>query len=160
MPAEVYLTVEGLEGEATAKGFEGQIVLDSFQLGANNPTSIGAGTGAGAGKVNLSNFTVTKRTDASSVPLFLACCKGDHFPNAEVTIRKAGGEQVEFIKYKFDTVFVEDINWSGGSGDDVPTEVLSLAFGAVEMTYTPQNADGTMGSPIVAKWDQIAVAAG
>ena len=159
MSAEVYLKVDGVDGEATAKGFENQIVLDSFSLGANNPTSIGAGTGAGAGKVNLSNFTVTKRTDASSVPLFLACCKGNHFAGAEVTVRKAGGAQTEFIKYKFDTIFVEDISWAGGMGDDVPIESLSLAFGAVEMTYTPQKADGSMGSPIVAKWDQIAVAA-
>ncbi len=159
MSAEVYLTVDGVDGEATAQGFEGQIVLDSFQLGANNPTSIGSGGGAGAGKVTLSSFVVTKHTDSSSVPLFLACCTGSHFANAEVTIRKAGGEQVEFLKYIFDTIFVEDISWSGGTGDDVPIEVLSLAFGSVEMTYTPQNADGTMGSPIVAKWDQIAVAA-
>jgi type VI secretion system secreted protein Hcp len=159
MPAEIYLTVEGIEGEATAKGFAGQIILDSFQLGAHNATNIGAGKGAGAGKVQVSNFTVTKRTDASSVPLFLACCKGTHFANAMVTIRRAGGEQVEFLKYEFDTIFVEDISWSGGGMDDNPMESLSLAFGAVQMTYTPQNEDGTIGSPIVAKWDQIAVAA-
>jgi type VI secretion system secreted protein Hcp len=159
MSAEVYLTVDGVEGEAKAEGFEGQIVLDSFQLGANNPTSIGAGGGAGAGKVTLSNFTVSKKTDKSSVPLFLACCKGQHFADAEVTIRKAGGEQIEFLKYKFDTLFVEDISWSGGTGDDLPTELLSLAYGSVEMTYTPQKKDGSADSPIVAKWDQIAVAA-
>ena len=159
MASEVYLTVDGVEGEATAAGFEGQIVLDSFQLGANNPTSIGAGGGAGSGKVTLSNFTVSKRTDASSVPLFLACCSGTHFANAEVTIRRAGGEQIEFLKYTFDTLFVEDISWSGGTGDEGPMETLSLAYGSVEMTYTPQNADGTAGAAIVGGWDQIAVAA-
>lgn len=157
--SEVYLMVDGVDGEATATGFEGQIVLDSFQLGANNPTSIGAGGGAGAGKVTLSNFTVSKRTDASSVPLFLACCKGDHFANAEVTIRRAGGEQIEFLKYTFDTLFVEDISWSGGTGDEGPMETLSLAYGSVEMTYTPQNADGTAGSAIVGGWNQMTVAA-
>ena len=159
MAAEVYLTIEGVEGEATAKGFEGQIVLESFQLGASNPTSIGAGMGAGAGMVELSEFMVSKQTDKSSVPMFLACCRGEHFPNAEVTIRKAGGEQVEFLKYKFDTIFVSSINWSGGAGVEVPMETLTFAFATVEMSYTPQNADGTMGGAIIGKWDAVAVTA-
>ncbi len=90
----------------------------------------------------------------------LACCTGTHFPNASVSIRKAGGEQLEFLKYEFDQIFVTGVQWSGGAGDAVPTEVVSFAYGAVTMTYTPQNADGTAGAPILASWDQVAVTAG
>ncbi len=160
MASEIYLQVDSgaVKGEATAVGFEDQIVLDSFQLGANNPTSIGTGGGAGSGKVTLSNFTVSKRTDTSSVPLFLACCKGTHFENAVVTVRRAGGDQIKFLTYTFNVLFVEDINWSGGAGDE-PVETLSFAYGSVEMGYTPQDSKGGEGAEIMGGWDQIKVAA-
>ena len=158
MASEIYLKVDGVDGEATADKFEKQIVLDSFQLGAHNPTSIGTGGGAGSGKVTLSNFTVSKRTDTSSVPLFLACCKGTHFENAVVTVRRAGGDQIKFLTYTFNVLFVEDINWSGGAGDE-PVETLSFAYGSVEMGYTPQDSTGGEGAEIMGGWDQIKVAA-
>ena len=159
MASEIYLQVDSgaVKGEATAVGFEEQIVLDSFQLGANNPTSIGTGGGAGSGKVTLSNFTVSKRTDTSSVPLFLACCKGTHFENAVVTVRRAGGEQIKHLTYTFNVLFVEDISWSGGAGDE-PMETISFAYGSVSMAYTPQNSLGGADPEIVGVWDQIAVA--
>lgn len=160
MPYDAFLSIEGIEGETTAKGFEGQIKLDSFSLGAHNETSIGEGAGGGAGKVSVSNFNVTKSTDAASPLLFQACCKGQHFPNATVTMRKAGGDQMVFLEYKFDTVYVEDLQWSGAAGgDEVPMESMSLAFGKVEVTYTKQNPDGSPGGSTVGRWDLMAVSA-
>lgn len=149
-----FLKIEGVESEATQKGFEGQISLDSFNLGASNPVDVQSG-GMGAGKVNLSNFNVSKLTDAASPILFQACCLGKHFPNAVVSICKAGGDQAVYLEYKFDTVFIANIDWSGGGGDERPTETLSLAFHKVEMTYKKQKVDGTLGSPVVASYDQM-----
>ena len=161
MAYDAFLIIDGVEGEATAAGFEGQIELDSFSLGANNPTSIGAGgDGAGLGKVNVSNFNVTKRTDAASPLLFQSCCEGKHFTNAQVVLRKAGGEQMEFLKYSFDKVYVEDIQWAGHSqGDESPTESLSLAFGKVVISYTKQGEGGTPGGSIEASWNLQTVSA-
>lgn len=147
-----FLKIDGVDSEAIQKGFEGQIELASFSLGASNPTNLGGG-GWGAGKVSVSSFNVTKRTDSASPLMFQACCLGKHFPNAKVSICKAGGEQQVFLEYQFDTVYIEDIQWSGGAGDDVPMETVSLAFGKVEMTYKRQNPDGSLGKPIVASYD-------
>lgn len=149
-----FLKIEGVKSEATQKGFEGQIALDSFNLGAANPVDVQTG-GMGAGKVNLSNFNVSKVTDAASPILFQACCLGKHFPNAVVSICKAGGDQAVYLQYKFDTVFIASIDWSGGGGDERPREMLSLAFHKVEMTYKQQKPDGTLGSPVVASYDQM-----
>lgn len=152
---DAYLKLDGVEGEATASEFEGWIEIDSFSLGASNPANIGSGgEGIGAGKVNVSSFNVAKKTDAASPVIFQACCKGDHFPNAEVTLRKSGGSQMEFIKFTFDKVYVEDIQWSGASqADDVPMENLSLAFGKVVVTYTKQTAEGDPAGSIEASWN-------
>jgi type VI secretion system secreted protein Hcp len=90
--------------------------------------------------------------------MFQACCTGHHYPKATLTLRKAGGSQIDFLKYEFSDVLVDSIQWSGSSGgDDTPTESVSLAFGKVEITYTPQDAKGGKGSPVAGGWDLKAV---
>jgi type VI secretion system secreted protein Hcp len=77
-----------------------------------------------------------------------------------VTLHKAGGgKSVDFLKYDFEEVFVDSVQWSGSSGgDDTPMESVSFAFSRVEMTYSPQAPDGTkVGKPVVGSWDQRTV---
>ena len=156
MAFDAFLKIEGVAGETQRAGHKGEIPIFSFSWGANNPTSVGISGGGGAGKVAISSFSFMKRTDAGSAALFQACCTGKHFPKATVTLYKAGGDKaIDFLKYDFEEVFVEAVQWSGASGgDDTPTESVSFAFGRVEMTYSPQAADGTkVGKPVVGSWD-------
>jgi type VI secretion system secreted protein Hcp len=160
MAFDAFLKIDGVNGESTRKGFEKQMEIQSFSWGAANPATIGAGGGGGGGgKVSVSTFNIMKKSDAASPLLFQACCQGDHYDKATVTLNKAGGKApVDFIKYEFEKVYVENIQWSGASGgDDTPTESVSFAFGKVSVTYTPQNADGSKGSPAVGSWDLTTV---
>jgi len=154
MAFDAFLKLKGVEGEATKAGFEKQIPVLSFSFGAHNPSSP-VGTGAGAGKVSISGFTITKWTDKSSAQLFQTCCTGKHFPEAKLTLLKAGGDKpVEYLAYEFKELFVNDIQWSGSSGgDDVPMESVSFSFASVQVTYTVQKADGTPGTPQIGGWD-------
>ena len=158
MAFDTFIKIEGVEGESTAKGFEKQIEIYSFSWGASNPTTVGsAKDGLSAGKVSLSSFNIMKKTEKSSSKLFQACCGGDHFTSALVTMRKAGGTekgQQIFLTYVFTDVMVESIQWSGSSGgDDSPTESVSFAFGKVTIEYKNQGKDGKLvaGTPVV--WD-------
>jgi type VI secretion system secreted protein Hcp len=161
MAFDAFLKVDGIKGESTRKGHAGEIELISFSLGASNPTSIGSGGGGGSGKVTVSSFNCMKKTDKASPTLFQKCCEGHHVPKATVTLYKAGGsEAVDYLKYEFEKVYVESIQWSGASGgDDVPMESLSLAFGKITATYTEQKDDGTKGASIVGTWDLMQVTA-
>ncbi len=163
MAFDAYLKIEGpdVAGESKATGFEKQIALYSFSWGASNPVTFGSGTGGGAGKVSVSSFNLMKKTDSASPLLFQSCCKGDHYKKATVTLRKAGGEQINYLVYEFDTVFVESIQWSGSSGgDDTPTESLSLAYAKVTISYQPQTDKGAAeGKPMRASWDLEKVSA-
>ena len=95
-----------------------------------------------------------KKTDSASPALFLNCAKGQHFTEAHVRLRKAGGTALVYLEYDFQEVFVESIQWSGSSGgDDTPTESVSFAFGKVDIKYTPQKEKGEKGTPIPASWD-------
>lgn len=155
MAFDAFIKIGDIEGEATRKGFEGQIEIQSFSLGASNPTSIGSGGGGGSGKASLSSMNVMKITDKASPVLFASCCRGVHFPKATVTLHKAGGDEaVDYLKYELERVYVESIQWSGSSGgDDRPAESLSLAFGKITVTYTEQTETGAKGSPVVGDWD-------
>lgn len=161
MAFDAFLKIKGVDGEATAKGYEKSIELYSFSWGASNPTTIGHGTGGGAGKVSISSFNVMKRTDVASATLFAKCCSGDHMPEVTVVLRKAGGSSpLEYLTYKFTEVYVDSIQWSGSSGgDDTPSESLSLTFAKVEITYKQQDEKGGAAKTIGASYDLRTVSA-
>ena len=157
MPFDTYVDIEGIPGEATAKGFEKKIAVNAFSWGASAPVTIGPGTsGISASRVSISSFNIMKQTDIASPKLFKAVCTGEHIPTVTVSLRKqtgTGGHDV-FLIYKFEEVMIESVRWSGSTGgDDTPTESVSLAFGKVTVEYKAQGKDGKLvaGTPVV--WD-------
>jgi len=163
MAFDTYVELTGIEGEATAKGFEKTIEIFSFSWGASAPVSIGSGSsGISASKVSISSFNMMKKTDVASPKLFKACCTGDHITKMTVSMRKQTGVggQDAFLIYSFDNVMVESLQWSGSSGgDDTPTESVSFAFAKVTVEYKTQGKDGKLvaGTPVV--WDVTKVTA-
>jgi type VI secretion system secreted protein Hcp len=145
------------KGETTDATYKAKNAFEiySFSWGASNPVMIGSASGGGgAGKVSLSSFNIMKKTDSASPNLFTNCAKGQHFTSANVVLRKAGGTALEYLKYDFEEVFVESIQWSGSSGgDDTPSESVSFAFAKVSITYEPQTGKGGEGTKVSAVWD-------
>ena len=154
MAFDAFLKIEGLDGDSTRRGFEKQLELRSFNWGASNQSAISAG-GAAGGKVSVTTFNISKKTDVASPRLFQSCCNGTHYSKAVLTLSRQGsGSSDDFMKYEFESVYVESVQWSGAIGaDDTPLESVSFAFGKVSVTYTPQNPDGSKGSPSVGTWD-------
>ena len=68
----------------------------------------------------------------------LACATGRHFPSATLTCRKAGGNQVEFLKIKLIDVLVSSYSIGGTPGGEaqVPDDTFSLNFAKVDFLYT------------------------
>jgi len=145
MAYDCFLKLGDIKGESQDSKHKDEIQVYSFSWGASQQHTSGHGTGLGAGKVNVSDFNFVKRTDKASPVLFQKCCTGEHIKEALVTLRKAGGSQVEYLKYKFTDVLISSVQWSGSSGpagDEVPTESVSIAFGKCEVDYQPQGKDG------------------
>jgi len=82
-----------------------------------------------------------------------ACCSGAHFANALLTVRKAGGTPVEYIKIKLEGVFISEVSTGGSGGEDRLLENVSLNFAKVNVDYTPQNEKGGAGTAIPFGWD-------
>jgi type VI secretion system secreted protein Hcp len=158
--ADAFLKIDGVPGESTDAKHKGEIDLESFSFGVKNPGSTGSASGgAGAGKAQFSSFTFDKLYDASSPKLFLGAASGQHFKSAVLTFRKRGGEQQDFLTYKFEDLMVEHYD-QGGKQEPPLLEDVGMTFDKVEITYRPQNADGSLGSPITASWDVASNKAG
>ncbi len=157
MALDAYLTLDPeLQGESEKEGHEGEIEVTGFSFGGHNPSSVGRGSGGGAGTVDLRQFTIQKVTDASSVDMFRYVCSGNHFKTGKLTLYKSGGPAgpLKYLVFEFKMLYPEDMDWTGTEGgDDVPMETVSFAFEEIKVTYTQQAPDGTAAGDYVGGWN-------
>jgi type VI secretion system secreted protein Hcp len=131
----IYMKYEGIDGDVTAKGFEGDIQLNSFQWGVGRgisaPTAGGAGREASAPSV--SEIVVTKKFDSSSVPLIQEAFTGN---GADVEIdfvtQAPKGDSQIYLKLDLADVLIS--GYSMSSGGDRPSESLSLNFTKISIS--------------------------
>ena len=64
--------------------------------------------------------------------------------------RKAGATPIEFLVVDFAGVTVKALTNGGTTNEDRMSENLTLGFASATITYTPQNPDGTAGTPVSA----------
>jgi type VI secretion system secreted protein Hcp len=153
MAVDMFLKLESVEGESADSVHGGEIDLLSWTFAAAQTASSHSGGGAGAGCVGFTDLVLTKKPDRSSPTLFLLCCKGMHIPKGQLTVRKAGGDALEYMVVQLEEVFVTGYRTNGSDGQDQMLEEISLSAKRVGIVYTPQLADGTGGASIGRGWD-------
>lgn len=132
------------------------IQIEAFSFGIHNTVSIGSATGgAGAGKARFSEFKITKAVDRASPNLLLYAGRGAHITQLDLYLRKAdGGQQgadAVFLQYSFKLVAVSTIDWSGSAGDDTVKEEVTFEYGALQITYQPDQKGATSSG----SWDVV-----
>jgi type VI secretion system secreted protein Hcp len=154
MAVDMFLKIEGVKGESTVDGHEGEIDIYGWHWGMSNSGSMHVATGGGSGKVDIQDITISKKVDTSSPVLMQFCSQGKHFPNGTLTVRKAGGDRpVDYLTIKMDKIFITSYTTGGSEGDDTVNESISLNFSKYELTYKPQNEDGTPGADVITTFD-------
>ena len=145
-------------GESLDIAFKGAIQVIDFALGSENPTTLGSSTGAGAGKVRLSELVIKKKADKASGPLFQACSTGAHFPEAILSVRKSSVSAktgAPYLVYRLSMVFCTKVEWTGPA-DDGAAETVTFAYGALQVVYQTTDATGTaVGSASTTTWNQL-----
>ena len=139
MAFDAFLKIEGIEGESTDKTHPGEIEVMSYSWGVTQTGSAGGGGGGGgAGRAVNQDFHFTTAVSKASPSLMLACATGRHFPSVLLTLRKAGGTGIEFVKIRMDDLLVSSYQTGGaaGGGDVVPIDQVSLNFVKIDFTYT------------------------
>jgi len=155
---DYFLKMDGIEGESQDLKHKGEIQLESFSWGVHNTVSAGATSGRSAGRASFEDFHFTAPTSKASPKLMFACASGQHIKTATLTCRKAGDVEKsgqDFLMIKMETVLISSYNEAGSqqASDGVPQDSVALNFTKITFTFTPQNADGALGTPVTESWD-------
>jgi type VI secretion system secreted protein Hcp len=154
MAVDIFIKIDGIEGESHDDKHKNEIDIQSFSFGVSQGGSFGGGGGGGVGKANFQDVHFTKYADKASPKLFHASASGEHIKKAEITFRKAGKEQQEYFKITISDCLVSSYQVSDSAGGAMlPSESVSLNFAKIEFDYKEQKPDGTLGGSVKAGWD-------
>jgi type VI secretion system secreted protein Hcp len=150
--AAIYMKMEGVKGEVTAKDHEGWIEVTSAQVGLGRAISSPVGGKRDASLPSFSDVTITKPMDSASPPLFLESVLGKAGKQVDLHFtRSVEGQEIVYYTITLSDVLVS--SFSQSSGGDRPMESLSLNFTKFNMIYTPVDDKGGTGAPIPATYD-------
>lgn len=154
MAVDIFLKLDGIEGESADKKHKNEIDVLSYSWGLSQQGTSGAGGGGGAGKVSFHELQFVARTQKSSPKLFLTCASGKHVKTGVLTVRRAGAKQFEFLKLTLTDVLVRSFEQIAHADEaDGPLEEVGLSFAKFRIEYTQQSASGAAGGVTSAEWD-------
>jgi type VI secretion system secreted protein Hcp len=151
MPTDAFLKLSGpdVAGESTDDAHKDWIEALSWSHALSQPVTTASGTGGRTGgRVSMSDFSIMKQMDKSSLDLLSHCCKGTHFKSVELQLHEASGEKHQFFVCTMEDVVISSIQPSGSTGGDKPMESVTFNFGKIKWTYTPIKHDGSKGDKI------------
>lgn len=130
-----YLTLDGIQGSSSQS--PNAIDILSWSWGATQVSNIGSqSSGAGAGKVSMSSFSIMKAIDKASPQLYSLAASGKRIKSAVIIVNSGGAE---YLKIQMSDVLVSSYGLSS-SGGDRPTESVSFNFSKVVFTYDLKSA--------------------
>jgi type VI secretion system secreted protein Hcp len=160
MAVDYFIKIGEVKGESKDKKYSDWIDVLSWSWGMSQSGSFGYGGGGGTGKVNIQDVSFMKRVDTASPDIMKHCAAGEHYPEATLIGRAAGGTQggpVEYMKIVLTDVIITSVQHSASGGaDERPMESISLNFAKVAATYTGQEQTGASGTSPDMKWDVTA----
>lgn len=134
-----------IKGEAQQKGFEGQIEILSFSWGVSQAGGFSYGTGGTSAQANLQDLSLSFRHGPASPKLMLHCATGKHITTAVLTCLRASDKPEKYLEITLTDVVISSYQ-TGGSGDDMPIESMSLNFAEIKEEYFELNDDGSVVS--------------
>ena len=152
-----FIKFDGIPGESTDSGHKQWIDIQSMEWGMEQEVSTDTSGGGGAGKVNFDKLLVTKSLDKSTPLLMQACATGKPIPTMTLELVRSGSDQREpYLVITMTDVVVASVRTSTSAADGVPPlETITLNYSKVVFSYTPQNPDGTMGEPVIFRWNLL-----
>jgi type VI secretion system secreted protein Hcp len=153
MAVDMFMKVDGIEGESKDGSHKNEIDVLSWSWGMSQSGTGHVGGGSGAGKVSVHDLSFTKFTDKSTPDLLLSCAMGKHITEAKLTVRKAGGDPLEYLIVTMEDIIITSVQTGGSGGEDRLTENVSINFAKVKVDYTEQAAKGAAAAKPKMGWD-------
>lgn len=148
---DIFLSIPGIPGESTASDHTNDIVVRSFSFGVTaGATAVGAG---GTTPPTFSTISISKPLDKASPLLYVNCATPKPLDTVVLTLRDSANGTNEFYKVTMNDVTISSVKTSGETGEDRPTEFVTLSFKKIQWKYTPVDSNGKPGTPVVAAYD-------
>jgi type VI secretion system secreted protein Hcp len=144
MAVDYFLKLDGVDGESVDANFKNQIQIMSWSWGASQVSSVAGTGGSGAGKADLSDFSIMCYFDKSTPKLFKSIGAGTHIKTGTMSAVKSGADGKPYLKVDFAELFVTSLQISGSS--EVPTVSLSFSYNQIKIDYSTQNEQGNLTS--------------
>ena len=149
------MKIDGIDGECTLDGYEDQIICLAYAHSVHNHlhTDV-SNVGRSRGRVEHSDFTITKYADKSTPLLNYKCCIGANLGQVTFTVLRTAGEKAHTpeVIYIMENVMVANVSISGG-GDDTPVETVSLNYTKIKWEVKVQSESVSEPGSIAAEWD-------
>lgn len=148
----IFMKIDGVvvKSEQAVKGHEGQIALTSVYSGINTPVAGSPIVGTRLGKVVLSDATVTKQLDATSVRLREIAVRGTVSKTVEITYCKTVKEREQcYYTLTLRDVVISNIDHGMSSGEEFPAESITLNAQSATWKYQAFGPDGQPSGPAV-----------
>jgi type VI secretion system secreted protein Hcp len=144
-----YLEVDGIEGDSTRKGHEGEIEIHSVSWSVSQSSST-TGSGRGAAKAEFADLALETRIGRATTQLLLACASGKHIRSATLQACQvdAAGQEVQRALYELNDILITSFTIADGAGPVVQS--FTLGYGTVRLTT---RSEGREPSPVTFGWD-------
>lgn len=148
MPGDVFLAVQTkrggrIKGEAAAPDHQDEIEVSSWRWAMQ--ASSGLSHGAASTRRSYTGLTVVKAIDCATSALMSALATNDEVKEAVLTMRKSGGEMIDYFFIKLQDARVTQIEHGCDDNGDT-RETVTFSFRKVEVEYRAQEGSGGRGA--------------
>jgi type VI secretion system secreted protein Hcp len=135
---------DGIEGESSDSNHKTEIQIMSWSWGASQVSSVAGTGGSGAGKADLSDFSIMTYFDKATPRFFKSIGLGTHIKSGTMSAIKSGADGKPYLKVDFKELFVSSLQISGSS--EIPTVSLSFTYNEIKIDYSIQDENGNLKS--------------
>lgn len=142
-----------INGESVAAGFQNWTEITAFNAGATQPSNFTQGSG----KADSKCFTISMSQDKMAYYLKRKLFLGSLLTSIQLDFTRTNSTNPAFIYYRvqMENVYVTAIEEAQIQGNPLITMNVSFLPAKFRYTYTPQNPNGTAGTPTIFGWDVI-----
>ena len=150
MTMQIFLKLDGVEGESADAHHKGEIELLGWTWGAGGLPADDGDSVAKDG-APYARLVLRKHVDLASPVLMQWGAEARHIPSGVLTTRRATGG--EFLVVRMTDVRVISIAAVVAADDNQAMESLTLGFGKIEIEYRPALPNGSLGESRAFHWD-------
>ena len=132
-----------IKGEAATAGHVDDIEVRSWTWGVSAAAAIGSTQATG--KRQYKHLAVVKGIDSATTGLLAALATNDEIKEAKLTLRKAGGDALDYYTMKLGEARIVAVD-TGVDEHGRPTETIAFAYTKIEVEYKRQQGTGISGA--------------